>query len=160
MARFQSKVILCVSILASLLTHSPTSLGQSLPAGVTAQIAQQFQNMPRDEQQAFAKQYGIELPAMAITRELSGSSIGAVGEQLEQIDVSEEEYTEEGLFDGADVPLSKFCSDMVFRSLIVTFRHLRRQMMHWCLTSTDWEWVISLSFILVRRMRHLIYHRP
>ena len=104
MARFQSKVILCVSILASLLTHSPTSLGQSLPAGVTAQIAQQFQNMPRDEQQAFAKQYGIELPAMAITRELSGSSIGAVGEQLEQIDVSEEEYTEEGLFDGADVP--------------------------------------------------------
>ena len=104
MARFQSKVILCVSILASLLTHSPTSLGQSLPAGVTAQMAQQFQNMPRDEQQAFAKQYGIELPAMAITRELSGSSIGAVGEQLEQIDVSEEEYTEEGLFDGADVP--------------------------------------------------------
>ena len=44
---------------------------------------------------------------MAITRELSGSSIGAVGEQLEQIDVSEEEYTEEGLFDGSGRPPSR-----------------------------------------------------
>ena len=102
MARFQSKVILCLSLLVSLLSYSSISLGQSLPAGVTAQMAQQFQNMSPAQQRALAEQYGIDLPTTAATPEGASSSLGDVGEQLEQMGVSEEEYIEEELEEVAE----------------------------------------------------------
>ena len=102
MARFQSKVIRYIPLIVSLLSFSSISLGQSLPAGVTAQMAQQFQNMSPAQQRELAEQYGIDLPATAATSETSASSLGDVGKQLEQMGMSEEDYIEEELEEVAE----------------------------------------------------------
>ena len=60
---FKSVVHICA--LASSLFYASILFAQALPAGVTPQMAQQFQNMSPAQQQALAKQYGVTLPGSA-----------------------------------------------------------------------------------------------
>ncbi|EHQ56694.1 periplasmic protein involved in polysaccharide export [gamma proteobacterium HIMB55] len=84
---------LCTFILT--LFYAPALFAQALPAGVTPQMAQQLQNMSPAQQQALAKQFGIELPGSSYATSGAGdSSLGEVGQQLEQMGMSEEEYIE------------------------------------------------------------------
>jgi polysaccharide export outer membrane protein len=76
---------------------SVSALGQSLPAGVTPSMVQQVQNMTPAQQQALAKQYGINLPQTQGTSSSGGDSLGAAGEPLEQAtgdDVSADKETQ------------------------------------------------------------------
>ena len=96
---FKSVVHIAV---ASSLFYASALFAQALPAGVTPQMAQQFQNMSPAQQQALAKQYGIELPGSNSDSGSGESSLGDVGQQLEQMGLSEEEYIEDELEDVAD----------------------------------------------------------
>ena len=97
---FKSAVHICA--FASSLLYASVLFAQALPAGVTPQMAQQFQNMSPAQQQALAKQYGIELPGSNPGSGSGESSLGDVGLQLEQMGLSEEEYIEDELEDVAD----------------------------------------------------------
>lgn len=72
-------------IALALLLFSSALFAQGLPAGVTPQMVQQVQSMSPAQQQALAKQYGIDLPGQsgdAIISDLNG--IGEQGEAIEQ----------------------------------------------------------------------------
>ena len=71
-----------VGLISALLSVSASS--QGLPAGVTPQMVQQVQNMTPAQQQALAKQYGINLPQTQGTSSSGGDGLGAAGEPLEQ----------------------------------------------------------------------------
>ena len=57
-------------------------LAQGLPAGVTPQMMQQVQSMSPAQQQALAKQYGVQLPTTIV--EVPGVNVGSVGTPLTQ----------------------------------------------------------------------------
>ena len=58
---------------------------QTLPAGVTPQMAQQLQNMSPAQQQALAQQYGVSLPGAAPQNEGPQEyNLGEAGERLKQ----------------------------------------------------------------------------
>ena len=63
---------------------SLSALGQSLPAGVTPSMVQQVQNMTPAQQQALAKQYGINLPQAQGSPSTSDGGLGDAGEPLDQ----------------------------------------------------------------------------
>ena len=102
MARFQSKAVLYLLTLILSVVHAGASLAQSLPAGVTPQMAKQFQSMSPAQQQALAQQYGVALPGSAPQQTEQASGLGDAGEQLEQSDVNDGEIgeDEESLEDG------------------------------------------------------------
>lgn len=83
---------------AGVFTHPV--FAQTLPAGVTPQMMQQFQSMSPAQQQALAKQYGIGLPASNTTLDESAYELGAVGEPLQQPDF--EEMSQESITDEDD----------------------------------------------------------
>jgi polysaccharide export outer membrane protein len=58
--------------------------GQALPPGVTPQMVQQVQSMSPAQQQALAKQYGINLPGQAAAPSEAASALGEQGESLTQ----------------------------------------------------------------------------
>ena len=64
-ARTQIKAVLCLLAFVLSTAHISASMAQSLPAGVTPQMAQQFQSMSPAQQQALAQQYGVTLPGSA-----------------------------------------------------------------------------------------------
>jgi polysaccharide export outer membrane protein len=97
---FKPVVNLCAFVL--MLFYAAALFAQVLPAGVTPQMAQQFQNMSRAQQQALAKQYGIELPGSNVDSGSGESSLGDIGQQLEQLGLNEEEYIEDELEEVAD----------------------------------------------------------
>ena len=90
---FKPVVNLCAFVL--MLFYAAALFAQVLPAGVTPQMAQQFQNMSRAQQQALAKQYGIELPGSNVDSGSGESSLGDIGQQLEQLGLNEEENIED-----------------------------------------------------------------
>ena len=102
MTRNLCKPIVQLCIFALTVFYASALFAQALPAGVTPQMAQQFQNMSPAQQQALAKQYGIELPGSNPDSGSGESSLGDVGQQLEQMGLSEEEYIEDELEDVAD----------------------------------------------------------
>ena len=59
-------------------------LGQSLPAGVTPAMVQQVQNMTPAQQQALAKQYGINLPQAQGASPTYDGGLGDAGDPLDQ----------------------------------------------------------------------------
>jgi len=69
--------------------------GQSLPAGVTPSMVQQVQNMTPAQQQALAKQYGINLPQTEGTSTSGSDGLGAAGEPLEQASSDNESVEKE-----------------------------------------------------------------
>ena len=97
---FKPVVNLCA--FALMLFYASALFAQALPAGVTPQMAQQFQNMSPAQQQALAKQYGIELPGSNVDSGSGESSLGDIGQQLEQLGLNEEEYIEDELEEVAD----------------------------------------------------------
>lgn len=101
---FKPVVNLCA--FALMLFYASALFAQALPAGVTPQMAQQFQNMSPAQQQALAKQYGIELPGSNVDSGSGESSLGDIGQQLEQLDLNEEEYIEAELEEVADEGVS------------------------------------------------------
>lgn len=58
--------------------------GQSLPPGVTPAMLSQVQNMTPSQQQALAKQYGINLPEAKDSSSSGGGGLGDAGEPLDQ----------------------------------------------------------------------------
>ena len=88
MARTQIKAVLCLLACVLSTAHISASMAQSLPAGVTPQMAQQFQSMSPAQQQALAQQYGVTLPGAAPQQAEQVSGLGDAGEQLEQSDLS------------------------------------------------------------------------
>ena len=74
---FKSVVHVCA--LASSLLYASVLFAQALPAGVTPQMAQQFQNMSPAQQQAIAQQYGVTLPGSAQQQAEPVSGLGDVG---------------------------------------------------------------------------------
>jgi polysaccharide export outer membrane protein len=91
--------------------YSSTLFAQALPAGVTPQMAQQFQNMSPAQQQALAQQYGVTLPGAA--PENVGpqeSNLGEAGEQLEQSsdDAAEDEKLSENEGEGVNAELPRY----------------------------------------------------
>ena len=102
MTRNLCKPIVQLCTFALTVFYASALFAQALPAGVTPQMAQQFQNMSPAQQQALAKQYGIELPGSNPDSGSGESSLGDVGQQLEQMGLSEEEYIEDELEDVAD----------------------------------------------------------
>jgi polysaccharide export outer membrane protein len=85
-----------------MLFYASALFAQALPASVTPQMAQQFQNMSPAQQQALAKQYGIELPGSNLDSGSGESSLGDIGQRLEQLGLNEEEYIEDELEEVAD----------------------------------------------------------
>ena len=103
MARTHIKAVLCLLVFVLSSAHISASMAQSLPAGVTPQMAQQFQSMSPAQQQALAQQYGVTLPGAAPQQAEQVAGLGDAGEQLEQSDVvdgevalKEEESIENG----------------------------------------------------------------
>lgn len=72
-----------LGVFASLVSLS--ALSQSLPAGITPSMVQQVQNMTPAQQQALAKQYGINLPQTQGSGSRDGSDLGSAGEPLDQV---------------------------------------------------------------------------
>ena len=68
-----------------LLTSALLSVGVSAQA-ISPQMIQQLQSMPRAQQEAMAKQYGIDLDQVLGRKGVKGTNTGiaAPGEQLEQ----------------------------------------------------------------------------
>lgn len=95
MARTQIKTVLCLLTFVLSSAQISTSMAQSLPAGVTPQMAQQFQSMSPAQQQALAQQYGVALPGAAPQQAEQVSNLGDAGEQLEQSQVAYEEVLED-----------------------------------------------------------------
>ena len=93
--QFKSVVRLCIFVCAS--ASGATVVAQALPAGVTPQMAQQFQSMSPAQQQALAQQYGVTLPGSAPQQTEQVSGLGDAGEQLEQSDAASEEADESDL---------------------------------------------------------------
>ena len=96
MARTQTKSVLCLFTFVLSAALVSTSMAQSLPAGVTPQMAQQFQSMSPAQQQALAQQYGVTLPGAAPQQADQVSGLGDAGEQLEQSDTVSDGLPEEG----------------------------------------------------------------
>ena len=97
MIRNLMKPVVHLCAFALTLFYTPAVIAQVLPAGITPQMAQQFQNMSPAQQQALAKQYGIELPGVNTASGSIESSLGDVGKQLEQMGLTEEEFIEDEL---------------------------------------------------------------
>ena len=95
MARSQIKAVLCLLAFVLSTAHISAVMAQSLPAGVTPQMAQQFQSMSPAQQQALAQQYGVTLPGAAPQQAEQVSGLGDAGEQLEQTDVADGEVLED-----------------------------------------------------------------
>lgn len=105
----------------SLMTLS--ALGQSLPAGVTPSMVQQIQTMTPAQQQALAKQYGINLPQTQASSG-SGDSLGAPGESLEQAssdDLSADKETQPDDLAGAVVQRLPRYGRAIFDKKVSTF---------------------------------------
>ena len=96
MARTQIKAVLCLLAFVLSSAHISTSMAQGLPAGVTPQMAQQFQSMSPAQQQALAQQYGVTLPGAAPQQSEQVPGLGDAGEQLEQTDLSADAASEDG----------------------------------------------------------------
>ena len=94
MAPTQIKAVLCSLVFVLSSAHISTSMAQSLPAGVTPQMAQQFQSMSPAQQQALAQQYGVALPGSVPQQAEQVSGLGDAGEQLEQSDIDSDELSE------------------------------------------------------------------
>jgi polysaccharide export outer membrane protein len=60
------------------------TLAQPLPAGITPQMIDQFKSMPRSQQEALARQYGISLPAGANADMSNSDTLARPGEPLRQ----------------------------------------------------------------------------
>jgi polysaccharide export outer membrane protein len=91
--------------------YSSTSFAQALPAGVTPQMAQQFQNMSPAQQQALAQQYGVTLPGAAPENGVpQESNLGEAGEQLEQFleDAAKGEKLSENEVEGINADLPRY----------------------------------------------------
>ena len=101
---FKPDLNLCAFVL--MLYYAAALFSQVLPAGVTPPMAQHLQNMSRAQQQALAKQYGIELPGSNVDSGSGESSLGDIGQQLEQLGLNEEEYIEDELEEVADEGVS------------------------------------------------------
>lgn len=84
MACFHFKSVIRLWIFFYTLVFGVTVVAQALPAGVTPQMAQQFQNMSSAQQQALAQQYGVTLPGSAPQQAEQVSGLGDAGEQLQQ----------------------------------------------------------------------------
>ena len=95
MARTHIKAVLCLLVFVLSSAHISASMAQSLPAGVTPQMAQQFQSMSPAQQQALAQQYGVTLPGAAPQQAEQVAGLGDAGEQLEQSDVVDGEVLKE-----------------------------------------------------------------
>ena len=89
MARTQIKAVLCLLAFVLSSAYVSASMAQSLPAGVTPQMAQQFQSMSPAQQQALAKQYGVTLPGNGTQSFPENSGLGEGGEQLAQTDMAD-----------------------------------------------------------------------
>ena len=89
---FKSVVNLCA--FASWLFYASALYAQALPAGITPQMAQQFQNMSPAQQQALAQQYGVTLPGSAPQQAEQLSGLGDAGKRLEQSDAGGNELSE------------------------------------------------------------------
>ena len=63
--------------------------GQALPPGITPQMIQQVQAMSPAQQQALAKQYGINVPGQSANSSAQSSTIGEQGDTLTQADQAE-----------------------------------------------------------------------
>ncbi len=87
----------CVCVLALII--GPSAWAQALPPGVTPQMAQQLQSMSPAQQKDLAEQYGITLPGSTPLSGSTSDSLGDVGEQLEQMGMTEEQYIEAELQD-------------------------------------------------------------
>ena len=119
--KFEAFVRLCVVCLTVFFTSA--LFGQALPAGVTPQMAQQFQNMSPAQQQALAQQYGVTLPGPA--PENGGpqeSNLGEAGEQLEQSseDAAEDERLSENEDEGITAELPRY-GRALFNKEVSTF---------------------------------------
>ena len=102
MIRNLIKPVVKLCTFALTLFYASAVFAQALPGGVTTQMAQQLQNMSPAQQQALAKQYGIEVPGSNPGSAGGESSLGDVGQQLEQMGLTEEEYIEDELEGAAD----------------------------------------------------------
>ena len=99
MARFQSKVILHISLLFSLLSYSSIlTVASSRRNGANGATVSEY---VAAQQRALAEQYD-RFARTAATPEGASSSLGDVGEQLEQMGVSEADYIAEELEEVAE----------------------------------------------------------
>ena len=87
MVRTPIKNIFCCILVTLTFAYTSTSVAQSLPAGVTPQMAQQFQSMSPAQQQALAQQFGVTLSGAGPQQSEQLSGLGDAGEQLEQSDL-------------------------------------------------------------------------
>ena len=91
MIRSKFKAVVHFCAFALTLFYAAALFAQALPAGVTPQMVQQFQNMSPAQQQALAQQYGVTMPGSAPQQAEQVSGLGDAGEQLEQSDIGSDE---------------------------------------------------------------------